>query len=77
MGGGDIKLLAALGVLLGWKLTLDGLLLGFFLGALVAIMLLLLRRLNRKSHLPFGPFICAGCLLVVFIEKLRFLAWFS
>jgi leader peptidase (prepilin peptidase) / N-methyltransferase len=75
MGGGDIKLLAAFGVLLGWRIILEGLILGFILGALVAIGLIWAGRLKRKSPLPFGPFICAGCLLVVFFEKLRFLSW--
>jgi leader peptidase (prepilin peptidase)/N-methyltransferase len=75
MGGGDIKLSAALGLLLGWQIILEGLMLGFILGALVAIGLILAGRLKRKSPLPFGPFICAGCLLVIFFEKLRFLSW--
>jgi leader peptidase (prepilin peptidase) / N-methyltransferase len=75
MGGGDIKLAAAFGFLLGWQIILEGLVLGFILGAFVAIGLILAGRLKRKSHLPFGPFICAGCLLVVFFEKLRFISW--
>jgi leader peptidase (prepilin peptidase) / N-methyltransferase len=76
MGGGDIKLLAAFGILLGWQIILEGLLLGSLLGGLVAVGLLLTGRLKRKSFLPFGPFICAGCLLVVFFERLRFISWF-
>jgi leader peptidase (prepilin peptidase)/N-methyltransferase len=75
MGGGDIKLSAAFGALLGWQIILEGLVLGFILGAFVAIGLIWAGRLKRKSPLPFGPFICAGCLLVVFFEKLRFLSW--
>jgi prepilin signal peptidase PulO-like enzyme (type II secretory pathway) len=76
MGGGDIKLLAAFGAFLGWEKVLDGLFLGSLICALLGLVLLLSGQLKPKSPLPFGPFLCAGCLLALFFEKLRLIVWF-
>ena len=37
----------------------------FVLGALVALLGLLFRRLSLSSAIPFGPFLLAGCWLVL------------
>jgi leader peptidase (prepilin peptidase)/N-methyltransferase len=63
LGLGDVKLAGTLGGLLGWwgwQPALYGLLTGFILGGLVAAVLLLSRRADRKSHLSFGPALIAG-----------------
>ena len=63
LGLGDVKLAGTLGGLLGWIgwwNALYGLLTGFVLGGLVAVVLLLSRRADRKSHLSFGPAMIAG-----------------
>ena len=57
MGGGDIKLSAALGFILGLKKTLLNTLLSFIIGAICSIFLLLSGRKGRKDAIPFGPFI--------------------
>jgi leader peptidase (prepilin peptidase)/N-methyltransferase len=58
MGGGDIKLAAMLGALLGWKLVL----LTFFLAALVGSLwggwLILRKRGDGLTALPFGTLLC-------------------
>jgi leader peptidase (prepilin peptidase)/N-methyltransferase len=64
MGGGDIKFAAALGLWLGWQLTLLNLLLAFFLGGVGGVAVLVLRLKGRKDMIPFGPFIAAGAYLV-------------
>jgi leader peptidase (prepilin peptidase)/N-methyltransferase len=66
MGYGDFKLFAAFGAWMGVKALLLIILLSSFLGALVGIGLILLKRHQRKSPLAFGPFlVVAGwvCLL--------------
>lgn len=63
MGGGDIKLIAMIGAFLGWHAVLVTILLGAVLGALVGIILLLVRRQGRKEPLPFGPFLAIGAFL--------------
>jgi len=57
MGGGDIKLMAVLGVWLGWKLLLLTLLESFVLGGVLGVLLIALKIKGRKDYIPFGPFI--------------------
>ncbi|MFE1297401.1 prepilin peptidase [Streptomyces sp. NPDC058731] len=65
MGLGDVKLAVPLGVALGWygwDVLFLGAFAGFVLGAVYGIGLVLLRRANRKSAIPFGPFMIAGAM---------------
>ena len=59
-GGGDIKLMAAAGFLLGWKGVLSAFLIGIFVGAAVGIVLIARRKKGGKEHIPFGPSLCVG-----------------
>lgn len=65
MGGGDIKFAAALGLWLGWKLTLLTLLISFILGGLIGVLLLLFKLKDRKDFIPFGPFIAGGAFIAM------------
>ncbi len=68
MGLGDVKLAGPMGALLGWlswSVVLVGGFLGFALGAVVGIALLVARRAGRKSALPFGPFMLAGAWIAI------------
>jgi leader peptidase (prepilin peptidase)/N-methyltransferase len=63
MGFGDVKLAGVVGGVLGylsWGALLVGAFLGFFLGAVVGVLLIATRRAGRKSAVPFGPFMLAG-----------------
>lgn len=65
MGFGDVKLAPSLGMALGWYgwgALLDGTLLSFGLGAVTALVLLALRRADRRTSIPFGPFMLLGAL---------------
>jgi leader peptidase (prepilin peptidase)/N-methyltransferase len=63
MGGGDIKLLAMAGSLLGWKLVT----LTFFLAPVLALVPGLLVLLFKRSHvIPYGPFLSLGLVLSLF-----------
>ena len=59
-GGGDVKLMAVCGFLLGWQ----GIVLAFFIGVvtggLTAIIKLILKKVKRKEHIAFGPHLCLG-----------------
>jgi leader peptidase (prepilin peptidase)/N-methyltransferase len=66
MGGGDMKLMAMVGLYLGWRLTLLSLLLAVYLGGLAGVILLATRVLKRGGQFPFGPFLAAGSLLSLF-----------
>jgi leader peptidase (prepilin peptidase) / N-methyltransferase len=74
LGLGDVKLSGTLGGLLGWIgwwNALYGLLTGFILGGLVAAVLLLTRRADRKSHLSFGPAMILGSYVWAMLPPLR------
>lgn len=64
-GGGDIKLMAASGLFLGWKITLISSALAIFLGGGYGCYLLLTKKKERKDHFAFGPFLCIGMLIGV------------
>jgi leader peptidase (prepilin peptidase) / N-methyltransferase len=70
MGFGDVKLAASLGTALAWfswGTLLTGAFAGFVIGALCSIALLATGRANRKTTIPFGPFMIAGTLLLILI----------
>jgi prepilin signal peptidase PulO-like enzyme (type II secretory pathway) len=62
IGGGDVKLAALIGLMLGFPLVLWALLLGATAGGITAILLLLIRRWEPKSHIPYAPFLCLGAM---------------
>jgi leader peptidase (prepilin peptidase) / N-methyltransferase len=68
MGGGDIKLAAALGTFLGWANTLVMLGISFLLGGVVGVILLAMGRKKRKDPIPFGPFIALATILMILFE---------
>lgn len=65
MGMGDVKLSAVLGLFLGINWIGMGMIFSFLLGGLVSGVLLLVRRVKGKSHIPFGPFLSLGHVIVV------------
>jgi leader peptidase (prepilin peptidase) / N-methyltransferase len=60
LGYGDFKLLAALGAWLGWQALPQVILLSSLVGAISGIALIALRRQQRGSPMPFGPFLAAA-----------------
>ena len=60
MGGGDIKLSGVVGLLVGFPGALAALWIASVTGGVVAIGLLLTRKLGRKDMMPFGPFLALG-----------------
>ena len=66
MGLGDVKMMAAVGAFLGLKRTMMTVLAGSLLGSLIGIFLIAVSKKGRDYELPFGTFLGAGALLVVF-----------
>lgn len=62
LGGGDVKMMAVVGLWLGQEVIL-ALTTGFILGGVAAVVLLLLRRVGRKDFFAFGPFLIIGTVL--------------
>ncbi len=65
-GGGDIKLMAVCGFLLGWRNTLVAFMIALILGGGRAIYLIFLRRKKRGEHIAFGPALCIGTAAALF-----------
>ena len=61
-GGGDIKLMAAAGLFLGWQHTLLAMFFGILGGGFYGMYLLAARKADKKDHFAFGPLRrhCAG-----------------
>lgn len=66
-GLGDVKFLAGLGLMAGLERAFGGVLVGVFLGGVVIALLLVARRIGRRSYVPFGPFLIVGALWAVFV----------
>ncbi|WAA12837.1 prepilin peptidase [Fervidibacillus halotolerans] len=66
MGGGDIKLFATIGIVLGTKATLMTLFLSSLIGAIFGIIVILIKGYKKRMPIPFGPFIAIGALLSYF-----------
>lgn len=65
-GGGDIKLIAVCGYLLGWKLTLLAMFLAILVGGSYACYLMVSKKAEKGAHMAFGPYICLGVTLALF-----------
>ena len=59
-GGGDIKLMAVCGLLLGWQLSLIAFFIALLIGGSIAVYLMLSGKRKRGEHMVFGPAICIG-----------------
>ncbi len=66
MGGGDIKLLAMIGALIGWKGVFFTIFVSSAVGAISGMALMLLTRQNMKLAIPFGPFLAIGAIGYIF-----------
>jgi len=83
MGFGDVKLAGVLGLYLawlGWGELAVGAFAAFVLGGVFSLVLLLLKKVSRKSGIPFGPWMLAGAWLGTFaggIISERYLALFG
>jgi leader peptidase (prepilin peptidase) / N-methyltransferase len=71
MGYGDFKLFAALGAWLGWQMLLPVILLSAASGAILGVLLIVLRRRERDTPIPFGPYLAvAGWLVMMWAHQL-------
>ena len=78
VGLGDAKLGAGLALLLiDWQLALVALFLANFIGCLIVIPLLLSKKLQRDSRIPFGPLLIVGTVVTQFIGGAIITAYFS
>lgn len=72
MGLGDVKMMFAVGALLGWRLTFLTIFLGAFSGALIGVILIYKQKdKDLQAQIPFGIFLGIGSILaLLFGEQL-------
>ena len=71
IGGGDVRLAPVLAMFLGWlgaSHVYIGLGSGFILGGVVATGMLVTRLASTSTRIAFGPFLCIGAVIAVFVQ---------
>lgn len=78
IGGGDVKLMGAAGLFLGWKLSILAFVLGCILGAIIHVLRMRISKAKGKdaNHvLAMGPYLSMGILIAALFGD-RFLSWY-
>jgi leader peptidase (prepilin peptidase) / N-methyltransferase len=75
MGGGDLRLGALMGFLLGWQLVIVALFLSYVLGAVIGGVLLFRRKVEMQTMVPFGVFLVPGTFMTVLWGE-QLLEWY-
>lgn len=65
IGGGDVRLGFALGLILGWQKSILALTAAAYGGTIVIVVLMILKRYHKKMKLPFGPFLLGATIASV------------
>ncbi len=76
IGGGDIRIGALMGGLLGWPMILMGLFLGYLTGAFYSLIGLAIGKFNRRTQIPFVPFLLLGTYITIFWGT-KLLTWYQ
>lgn len=63
MGGGDIKLMAVFGLVIGWELSIISIFLSAFIALPVSVFIL---KTNKNHEIPYGPFLSIAALILYF-----------
>ena len=76
LGGGDVKLAAAAGLILGWKHMLLAMLIASIVGSIVLVILNRTRREGRNTEYPFAPFITGG-IVIAYLFGSPIINWYA
>ena len=77
MGGGDIKLLAWIGAVLGWKAVPFVILVSAVVGTFVGLAIAVKNKGGLKTAIPFGPYLALAALAYMFGGQTLALDYFS
>lgn len=75
MGGGDIKLLAMIGTIVGWQGVIFTIFASSAVGTLVGMSIMLVKGKDMKYAVPFGPFLSIGAITYIFFGQ-RIIDWY-
>lgn len=67
-GLGDVKFLVGMGLMVGGERAVGGTLVGLFVAGFVLAVLLAVRRIGRRTYVPFGPFLILGAFWAVLVR---------
>ena len=70
MGGGDVKLLAWIGAVLGWKSISFIVVVSSFLGTFVGLFVMMRYKKDINEALPFGPYLSLAALAYIFFQDI-------
>jgi leader peptidase (prepilin peptidase)/N-methyltransferase len=77
MGLGDVKFMGAIGAFLGWQGVVFSLMFSSMIGAVVGVTLIVMRRREWSSRMPYGPYIALAAAVWIFGGKKIFHALFG
>ncbi len=77
MGLGDVKFMGAIGAFIGWQGVIFSLMLSSMIGAAVGVTLIVMRRRQWSSRMPYGPYIALAATIWIFGGKKLFHALFA
>jgi leader peptidase (prepilin peptidase)/N-methyltransferase len=66
MGLGDVKFMAGIGAFLGWQAVIFSLMLSSMIGSVVGVALIVLRKREWSSRIPYGPYIALAAVIWIF-----------
>jgi leader peptidase (prepilin peptidase)/N-methyltransferase len=66
MGFGDVKFMGAIGAFLGWKSVVFSLMVSSIIGSAIGLALIVMRKREWSSRLPYGPYIALAAAIWVF-----------
>ena len=69
MGLGDVKFMAAIGAFIGWQGALFSLMASSLIGSVVGVSLILMRKREWSSRMPYGPYIALATVIWIFAGK--------
>ncbi len=75
LGEGDLYLAIAMAFLFGWEKLLLAIVLTYFIGAAISVGLLVFKKVNSKSKIPFAPFMVGASFITLFFGN-EILQWY-
>jgi prepilin signal peptidase PulO-like enzyme (type II secretory pathway) len=72
MGLGDVKFMGAIGAFIGWQGAIFSLMVSSLIGSVVGVTLILMKRREWSSKIPYGPYIALAAVIWGFFGKKLF-----
>lgn len=69
MGLGDVKFMGAIGAFIGWTGAVFSLMVSSLIGATIGVILILARKREWSSRMPYGPYIALAAAIWIFFGK--------